>query len=367
MPASSVTFAHGGFARVGGIETFTADLATALAVRQIRTELVCWSGRGSNENPVLRKLTKANVTVFRTAWRWGCRWDWPDHLMVLHQWKRLAEAEVLVFGKFLPVVHRRLLPLKKRMILITPYRPAEMWKERSPDNDLLNSLESIVVQAQIFEDDLRRFGYEGRVVALPYLPPEARGAGAWPATRVLQIGFLGRFVPDKNLEYLVDSFSHLRELGIEANLHLFGDGPERDALRSLVDQMGLTDSVQFHGNQQASEIPAAIDRCHLLAFSSRTEGQPLASLEALARGRPVLGTPVGSFPEYLRGHLGAVAPLNDPIAYATALKALAQPLLSGEVTPRDVQRAYEARFPRGKVIDEYLQMFGCCEMRKQAV
>src|SRR6516164_7228345 len=110
MPASSVTFAHGGFARVGGIETFTADLATALAVRQIRTELVCWSGRGSNENPVLRKLTKANVTVFRTAWRWGCRWDWPDHLMVLHQWKRLAEAEVLVFGKFLPVVHRRLLP-----------------------------------------------------------------------------------------------------------------------------------------------------------------------------------------------------------------------------------------------------------------
>jgi glycosyltransferase involved in cell wall biosynthesis len=256
------------------------------------------------------------------------------------------------------------------MILVTPYRPAEMWKDRKPDKKILNSLESIVVQASSFEDDLRRFGYEGRVVALPYLPPEAKGASAWPATKVLQVGFLGRFVPDKNLEYLITSFSHLRELGVEASLHMFGDGPERDALRSQVDQLGLSDSVQFHGNQQHAEIAAAIDQCHLFAFSSRTEGQPLASLEALSRGRPVLGTPVGSFPEYLCGVLGSVAPLGDPIAYATALKAVGQPLLTREVSPSDVQRAYEARFPRWRVIDEYLRMFGCCDsaqQRKQAV
>jgi glycosyltransferase involved in cell wall biosynthesis len=355
-----LTFVQGGFAPVGGIETFAADILSEASSRQVETELICWDAAAGKGNPRLGKLSQAGVAVHCSNWRWGCRWGWPDRAMAYRDWKTLISAEVIVFGKLLhESIHRRLLPLRKRMILITPYRPAEMWKDQKPDKEVLNSLESIVVQAKIFEDDLRRFGYEGRVVALPYLPPGTEVASAWPRTHVLQVGFLGRFVPDKNLEYLVHSFSHLRELKIEANLHLFGDGPERDTLRSLVDQMGLTDSVQFHGNQQRGEIAAAIDRCHLFAFSSRTEGQPLASLEALARGRPVLGTPVGSFPEYLCGHLGAIAVLDDPIAYAAALKALAQPLLSGDVTPRDVQRAYEARFPRWKVIDEYLQVFNC--------
>src|SRR5215469_12264503 len=101
MSVPSVTFAHGGFATVGGIETFTCDLASALADRRVQTQLVCWSGRGNYENPVLGKLAKSNVAVFRTNWRWGCRWNWPDHLMLLHQWKHLVEAELLVFGKFL--------------------------------------------------------------------------------------------------------------------------------------------------------------------------------------------------------------------------------------------------------------------------
>jgi glycosyltransferase involved in cell wall biosynthesis len=366
-----LTFVQGGFAPVGGIETFAVDILSAVKAREVETELVCWDAAAGGGNPGLEKLSQSGVAVHCSSWRWGCRWGWPDKAMAHRHWKTLLGAEVLVFGKLLhESVHRNLLPHRKRMVLVTPYRPAEMWKDRKPDKEILNSFESIVVQAQSFEDDLRRFGYEGRAVALPYLPPEAKEASAWPATQVLQVGFLGRFVPDKNLEYLIVSFSHLRELGVEANLHMFGDGPERDALRSLVDRMGLIGSVRFHGNQQRSDIASALDRCHLLAFSSRTEGQPLASLEALARGRPVLGTPVGSFPEYLSGALGSVAPLDNPIAYATALKALGQPLLSREMTPGDVQRAYETRFPRWKVIDEYLLTFGCCgstPKRKQAV
>jgi glycosyltransferase involved in cell wall biosynthesis len=355
-----LTFVQGGFAAIGGIETFAVDILSALSAHQIETELVCWDAARGEVNHGLEMLSRAGVALHCSSWRWGCRWGWPDKVMAYRDWKTLVNAEVLVFGKLLhESIHRRLLPHRKRMILVTPYRPAEMWEDRKPDKEVLNSLESIVVQAQIFEDDLRRLGYEGRVVRLPYLPPETKEASTWPATDVLQVGFLGRFVPDKNLEYLVNSFSHLSKLGVEANLHLYGEGPERDTLRSLVDRMGLTDSIRFHGNQQRSEIAAAIDRCHLFAFSSRTEGQCLASLEALARGRPVLGTPVGSFPEFLSGHLGSVAALDDPIAYATALKALAQPLLSGEVTPRHVQSAYGARFPRAKVIDDYMQVFGC--------
>jgi glycosyltransferase involved in cell wall biosynthesis len=359
---SQVTFVQGGFSPIGGIEMFAVDLLGAFQTRQNQTELICWDAAHGRKNPAFDELARIGVKVHRAGWRWGCRRGWPDKWMARRFWQRMMEAEVLVFGKMLhESVHRELMKTKKRMVLVTPYRPAEMWKERRPDDDILNSFESIVVQAGSFEDDLRKSGYKGHVFVLPYLPPGAREISAWPANPPLQVGFLGRLVPQKNLKYLIHSFSHLRKMGSEAKLHLFGDGPERDRLQSLTDQMGLAGHIRFHGNLDRSRIAAAIDSCHIFAFSSRTEGQCLAALEILARGRPVLGTPVGAFPEFLTGRLGSVVPLDDPEAFAAAMHALARPMLNGAIAPEDIQKAYLRRFPRQNVIEEYMQVFGCCD------
>jgi glycosyltransferase involved in cell wall biosynthesis len=352
--AGKVTFVQGGFAGVGGIESFAVDLLSSLSARNVPTELICWNAAGSNGSPANGELSKGKVKILRTGWRWGCRWGWPDSVMVLRHWKRLANAELLVLGK-LPhnrALHR-LLSLRKRMILITPYRPSEMWIEERPHPDILNSFESIVVQARVFEDDLRKSGYLGPVFTLPYLPPEARETSAWPETNPLQIGFLGRLVPDKNLEYLIVSFARLRELGTRAS--------ERSALQSLAGRLGVTEHVEFHGRIDRSRVAAAIDQCHVFAFSSRTEGQCLAALEILARGRRVLGTPVGAFPDFLRGVLGSIAPLNDPNAFATALKRMAEPVLGGQIAPADIQQAYSKRFQRGQVVEGYMRIFGCTD------
>ena len=64
-----------------------------------------------------------------------------------------------------------------------------------------------------------------------------------------------------------------------------------------------------------------------------------------------------AFPEFLIGLLGSVAPLDNPAAFATAIKLLAEPLLKCETSPEDVQQAYRNRFPRHQVIDEYLRIF----------
>jgi len=362
MAMGKVTLAQGGFAKIGGIETFAADLLGALDALQVRTELICWSGSGSNENPLLRELSKGKTQIYRTGWRWGCRWGWPDKVMLLRQWDRFASADLLIFGKLLdPSVHRRLLSLRKRMILVTPYRPAEMWKYRSPDHEVLNSFQSIIVQARTFERDLREFGYEGEILVLPLPPPEIAGPSAWPENSSIQIGFLGRLVPEKNLEYLIRSFSCLREMEIAAQLHVFGDGPERNRLQVLSARLRLGGQIQFHGSVIPSSIPTAIDGCHLFAFSSATEGQCLAALEILARGRPVVGTPVGAFPNFLSGFLGTVAPLDSPPAFAAALRTMAEAVLRGEITPAVVQGAYRVRFPRRQIIDEYLRILGCSD------
>jgi len=361
-----VTFLHGGFAKVGGIETFTTDLVLALNARQVQPEVICWSGRGKNENPALRKLAENGVKISRTDWRWGCRWGLPDRLLVTHQWRRIADADFLVFGKLLhSSAHRQIMALKKRMTLITPYRPAEMWKELSPGSEILNSLESIIVQAHAFEDDVRKFGYRGNVIILPLPPPEALETHPWPQSATLQVGFLGRLVPDKNVEYLIRSFTRLCEMGVAAHLHIFGDGPERNMLEEIASGTGFADRIQFHGHQNRADIPKAINQCHLFAFTSRTEGLPIGSLEILARGRPVLGTPVGAFPEFLSGLLGSVAPIDDSKAFAIALAAIAKPILDGKITPADVQQAYQSRFPREQVIQEYLRAFGCSDSSDQ--
>ena len=361
-----VTFVQGGFARVGGIETFAADLLLALRARKLQAEFVCWSGSGQSDIPALRDLANSGVKISLSRLQHGCRWGWPDKAMVLHSWKQLKESEILVFGKLLhPSAHRLILPLRKRMILITPYRPTEMWKEQRPDSEILDSFESIIGQTHAFEEDLRRFGYEGKTFSLPYLPPDVQSPGGWPATAQLQVGFLGRLVPDKNLKYLIVSFSRLSAMGVDAQLHIFGDGPERHMLQSLTNEMNLDAHIEFHGNQGRTAIPAAIDSCHIFAFSSITEGQCLSALEILARGRRVLGTPVGAFPEFLTGLLGSVAPLDDPTAFATALKAMAKPVLEGNITPADIQQAYQSRFPREQVIEGYLRAFSCSDLRDQ--
>jgi glycosyltransferase involved in cell wall biosynthesis len=346
---------------VGGIEAFATDLLLSFSHRNVPVSLICWNAAGKDRIPALTTLLEGDVRVYSSSWKWGCRWGWPDKIMAHKSWDRILDSDVLVFGKMLhDSVHRRLLGHKKRMVLITPYRPAEMWKVRRPDDEVLNSFQTIIVQAVPFEEDLRKFGYKGKTVILPYVPPDARETAPWPAGPPLRIGFLGRLVPDKNLPYLLGSLGRLRENGVQAEMHIFGDGPEGNALHGTAGRARLAEYVKFHGSQRRDQIPRAIDSCHMFAFSSTTEGQCLAALEILARGRPIVATPVGAFPQILNDtRLGCIAPLNDVDLFAAALNAVAQPVMESRITPADIQNVYMEHFPRGEVIDEYSRVFGC--------
>lgn len=346
---------------MGGIEAFATDLLLSFRARSIPVELICWNAATHGKNPALSELSRAGVNVHCSDWRWGCRWGWPDRMQTHRCWNRMLNADILVFGKLLhDSVHRQLLSHRKRMVLITPYRPAEMWEGRCPDNAILNSFESIVVQTPAFAEDLRGYGYKGHVLTLPYIPPDVHPISPLPLSPPVRIGFLGRLVPDKNLDYLILSLSILRENGSSAQLHFFGDGPLRKHLQVSADRMHVAEHVQFHERQERFEVSAAIDSCHMFAFTSTTEGQCLAALEILARGRPVVASPVGAFPEILSdSRLGAVAPLNDPKAFALVLQEVTRRILEGEILPIDIQDVYVKHFPRWQVIDEYVRELGC--------
>src|ERR1019366_5252260 len=121
----------GGFAPVGGIESFLSDLAKALARPGVSLELLNWDTRAKS----LRELQTCGVKTLSSPWRWGCRWGLPDWLLLPAGIAKSRSARTVVFGKtFRPLLHHTLrfvcrgLDSPPRFAYVTPYRPSELWR-----------------------------------------------------------------------------------------------------------------------------------------------------------------------------------------------------------------------------------------------
>jgi glycosyltransferase involved in cell wall biosynthesis len=357
-------FYAGGFSPIGGIESFIRDLSRTLAIHGHSAELLCWGPRSE----LLDEIAYYGK-VRRQRFRWGCRAFLPDLALAAYPGIRLVpEHDIILLTKLPPwpivqllrhaVGGRRYRPL----VYVTPYRPQEIWRDEKPPEAMLNLFDAIIVQAAGFAQDLRSFGYRGVIETIPYIPPKLASPSALPASgTVVRIGFIGRLVPQKNLPYLLEAFSRLRASDSTSRaafrsweLHLFGDGDQRRALENAASAYGLQKQVCFHGAIPHDAVRSAIDQCHLFAFSSVAEGQCLAALEILARGRPIVATPVGAFPEILVApELGAIAPLDNAEHFARALAEVGASLIEGHVTPHAIQDRFNSLLSHDKVVEQY--------------
>ncbi|MFU8780021.1 MAG: glycosyltransferase family 4 protein [Kiritimatiellia bacterium] len=105
----------------------------------------------------------------------------------------------------------------------------------------------------------------------------------------LRFLWVGRMVTEKGLDVLLRAWAAAKL--DDARLVLVGDGPEREALAALAEKLAIRDGVQFAGMQQAlASYYAAAD---VFVMPSRTEGLPMALLEAGMAGLPVVVSEVG--------------------------------------------------------------------------
>jgi glycosyltransferase involved in cell wall biosynthesis len=245
--------------------------------------------------------------------------------------------------------------------LVTPYRPAEYWGDSFPFC-YFEDFDVITVQSDEGVQDLKKAGYRGRVENIPLLPPESARLVAYPASRgngVIRLGFLGRMVAQKNLGYLLEIYRMLTQ-NLERKgryeLHLFGDGNERETLERTCAELSLK-GVTFHGETPRAEVAAAIDSCDIFLNTSVAEGQCLVALEVLSRGRPLVATPVGALPEVVREReLGRLAPLGNAEAFAATIMEVAKDLEDGKTTPEAVVATFRARYDRAEIVRRYLDL-----------
>jgi glycosyltransferase involved in cell wall biosynthesis len=140
---------------------------------------------------------------------------------------------------------------------------------------------------------------------------------------------VGRLVPMKGFGTLIEALALLRAHGVEFRCLIAGEGPERAALQASVIALGLQDQVELPGALPQEKVRAALDEavvfalpCEIAADGSR-DGIPVALMEAMAVGCPVVSCPVSGVPELIRdGEHGLLVPPHDPQALAIALRRL---------------------------------------------
>jgi glycosyltransferase involved in cell wall biosynthesis len=132
------------------------------------------------------------------------------------------------------------------------------------------------------------------------------------------VGVLGRLVPIKDHPTLFEAVA--RTPGV--HLAVVGDGERRAELEGRARALGVADRVHFTG--WWSDVPAVLADLDVVALSSRNEGTPVALVEALAAGRPVVATDVGGVRSVVRdGVTGILVPPGDPARLAAGLSTLA--------------------------------------------
>jgi glycosyltransferase involved in cell wall biosynthesis len=135
------------------------------------------------------------------------------------------------------------------------------------------------------------------------------------------IGAACRLVPLKGLTTLIRAIASLSSEYPRLRLEIAGSGPQREELEREIHELRLDDQIRLLGWEQ--DLGHLFRKWDIFAMPSLDEGLPIATLEAMAEGLPVVATTVGGLPELVEdGHTGLLVPPLDPEAFSKALRRL---------------------------------------------
>lgn len=176
---------------------------------------------------------------------------------------------------------------------------------------------------RILADYMQKAFRNSRVACLPNFT--SRLVALTPAWAIPnRILFVGRLSRDKGVDSLIKAMPIVLASCPEAELTLVGDGPERGALERLAVALGVAPRVHFKGLVEHSALADYYGAATVCVLpSSWMENCPISGLEALAAGRPVVGSAIGGISEIVEDEVtGFLVRVGDFEALAKGIVRL---------------------------------------------
>jgi glycosyltransferase involved in cell wall biosynthesis len=144
--------------------------------------------------------------------------------------------------------------------------------------------------------------------------------GALSPKPTITIGCCAELIPRKGHIYLIQAFFKILREYPDARLILTGSGTLENYLKKLCRELKIDNSVTFTGKINYENLRQLLEKIDIYAFPSLSELFPLAILEAMAAGKPIVATDVGGIHEAMEdGKNGILVPPKNPQRLAEAI------------------------------------------------
>jgi glycosyltransferase involved in cell wall biosynthesis len=235
-------------------------------------------------------------------------------------------------------------PVISHLHIENHFRPATRFLLRGADNRTARLTARLVAVSEDTRRAYQRQGYSGRVdvvyngVAVDGTATDGVRAELGIPSDAPLVGEVGRLCDVKGQRELIEALAQVPDAtAVLVGADLEQGGAYQQELEQVAATLGVRDRVIFAGRRSdVGDVLAALD---VFALPSWTEGLPLVVLEAMARRRAVVATPVGGTAEVVvDGETGLLVPPRDPDALADALRRL---LADAELRQRLGDAGYE--------------------------
>jgi len=196
------------------------------------------------------------------------------------------------------------------------------------------------------------------IVARSHRPPLAT-----PPT----VAFVGRLVQEKGLDVLLHAFHTVVTHLPAARLLVAGDGPERETLRALIDDLRLSSQVTLLGHLSSSEVEQHCNEAWVQVAPSRwAEPFGLVAVEAMMRGTAVVASNTGGLAEIIQdGQTGFLVPPGDVDALAAGLLKLLQDCELAERMGRAGRKVALAQFQETTYVEKFIALYQTLDHKRK--
>lgn len=175
------------------------------------------------------------------------------------------------------------------------------------------------------------------------------------------IGYIGRLSEEKGILNFVSALPGLLQENNTLKIYIIGDGPLNDKIRAKLSQSNILTNVILTGWVPHDELSHYLNEFRLLVLPSDTEGLANIVYESMACGTPVLSTPVGALPDFIKdGETGFIMADNSPESIQqNVMRSLSFPNLQKIVI--NAQDLLEREFTFKSAVKRYSEILLKCK------